>query len=180
MLLVNLFKCGTFGVIGTALGLAYQSYNSNITDQSDLKELTVPYTYLQYDIQLISLLKEIEKTLRAVDLIAYVRIVSIIDNIVGLKYTVETNGGELCDRTIAYRLVQRCKESMKRCYIIMEESFKNKESNKLYSPMHHDTKYSLSPRDIIHIQSTCKKIIFILESYLKAIISLTNDDRIKQ
>ena len=184
-----------FGVTGGTIGLLYNSINNDKNrlsskvscDTSSGKYiLSVPSNYLNKDKQIILLLHDIENTLRSIDLVSYVRIVTSIDDLVGLKHSIQENGGTLCDRTIAYRTIQKCKESMKRCYTIMEAYHQNKSTADdtnitLYTPSHHHTtkEKHYSPREIIHIQSVCKKIIYILDSYLKAIISLTSDGRIK-
>jgi hypothetical protein len=184
MLTESILKIISYCVTGTFIGIGYHITNNDKLYMNTSTDISVPYTHLHNDKQIIVFLQHVEKTLRSVDLVSYVRIVSNIDELVGLKNTIQNEGGTLCDRTIAYRIIQKCKESMKRCILIMETSHTNQvqqniNDETMYIPSHHNIEnMKFSPREIIRIQSVCKKIVYILDSYLKAIISLTCDGRI--
>jgi hypothetical protein len=170
--------CTASVLVGIGYNISHTATANNNRGQEKL--LTVPYSFLQYDEQIILFLKDIEKSLRSIDMVSYVRIVNNIDSLIELKLKIQGHGGTLSDRTVAYRKIQKCKESMKRCSVLMESGHVQKNNHTLYLPSSHTYKtQSFSPREIIRVQSTCKKIVYILDSYLKAIISLTCDGRIK-
>lgn len=181
MFSTGLLKGISYCTTGLVLCLGYHqlSVQNKSTDILKQYPLSVPFQHLQKDKQLILFLHNIEKTLRSVDLISYVRIVSCIDKLIELKFKIQNEGGTLYDRTLAYRTIQKCKESMKRSYTQLEHSLNSVDENILYEPFHRKQN-TFSPREIIYVQSIFKKIIYILDSYLKAIISLTSDGRLKR
>ena len=162
-------RIGLLGFVGGTLGLVHHIMFSHVTDASG--KLTIPYTHLNKDAQLVEFLRAIEPISRTVDIVSYVRIVQTIDELIGMKENIQKNGGTLVDHVAVYRKIQRIKLSMNRIQEVLDEEYAK--------GLHSSSNVQYSPRDIIYIQKTMQHITTVLNSYLKVVISLTSDDRIQ-
>ena len=147
-----------FGTIGGILGQLY-SLTSRKNRIASCVDIGVPHMNLGKDPQLLIFLQGLEAC-QDINYHVYIRLVDALNSMVECKYKIETDGGNLRDRTVAFRILQRVRDIIRLLESDLEQT-------------------TLPPRDIIHSQNTLKNICVVVESYYKVIISLTSNEYIQ-
>jgi hypothetical protein len=145
------------GVVVGGLHSVLTRFSKGEEDQPQSFKLCVTYSFLQRDPLLLSTLAELDVDFQSIDPVAGIRVIRAIDDLVGLRTCVDTQGYDpmVSDRVKGVILFRKAKESVQR-FITRAETTRQ-------------------PRQVVYIQRHVQTIMRQLETHLQAVVMATRD-----
>jgi len=152
-----LAKTMLFGMGGVVMGTLHTILRAVSDPIPPNITLGAPYIHLQSDPRVLEILQDLDADFREVDLIAYIRTIQSVDDLVGLRIELSRPN----HRPILYDRIQGVVH-FRRARASIQRFLSHAEQNRL-------------PRKVIYLQRSVQTLMRHLEEHLRQVMRLTCD-----